>query len=252
AAQALDDTRAELLRASTLATLGEFAGSVSHELAQPVTAIVANAHALLRMLDHSPVDHDALAEGLREVHASGKLAREVIHHTRHLFSNGELDRTPCSLADIVNDACLMVQSTIRERNVAIDICIEPGLPRLRGDPVQLRQVVLNLLNNGIQAMEQVGPGCPRRLAVRAKLSESGCPIVTVSDTGVGLADVDPERLFRTAYTTKPDGMGWGLSISRTIVESHGGKLWAQPNDGGGATFSFTLPVSPPVREFVAT
>jgi two-component system sensor kinase FixL len=232
----------ELFRASKLATLGEFAGSIAHELAQPLTAIIANSHASLRLLDRGTSDLPEVRRSLYEVIESGKVARDVIHHTRHLFGHGDPEQAPVDLADIVNEVCTMVASTLQERRVTLDLNLEANGRLIRGDRVQLRQVILNLISNGIQAIEQASDAAPRRLMISTTVDPAGKARVTVSDTGIGLANVDGERLFSESYSTKPDGMGWGLSISRSIIEAHGGRLWAEPNNGGGASFSFTLPL----------
>jgi PAS domain S-box-containing protein len=242
AAAALQNAQVELMRASKLATLGEFAASIAHELAQPLTAIIANSHASLRLLDRGPNDLAEVRRSLQDVLESSRVARDVIHHTRHLFGHGDPDQAPLDLADIVNEVCMMVSSTLVEHRVALDLRLDVGQRTIRGDRIQLRQVILNLISNGIQAMEQLSAEAARRLTITAGVNPNGTARLTVSDTGVGLANVDRERLFSESYTTKPDGMGWGLTISRSIIEAHGGRLWAEPNDGGGASFSFTLPL----------
>lgn len=242
AAAALHNAQTELMRASKLATLGEFAASIAHELAQPLTAIIANSHASLRLLDRGPNDLAEVRRSLQDVLESSRVARDVIHHTRHLFGHGDPEQAPIDLADIVNEVCMMVSSTLIEHRVSLDLRLDAGQRTIRGDRIQLRQVILNLISNGIQAMEQLGADSTRRLTISATVNGNGTARLTVSDTGVGLANVDRERLFSESYTTKPDGMGWGLSISRSIIEAHGGRLWAEPNDAGGASFSFTLPL----------
>lgn len=251
AADALASAQAELMRAMKLATLGEFAGSIAHELAQPLTAIMANSHACLRLLDQPDVDLAEVREGVRDVLGSGKIAREVINHTRHLFSSEPLERTSLDLPDVVNEVAVMVRTTLDARRIAMETRFDANLPAVHGDRVQLRQVILNLISNGIQAMEHVDAEQPRRLTISAERQDRDAVRLTVSDTGIGLANVDRSRLFTISYTTKPDGMGWGLSISRSIVEAHGGRLWVDANEAAGASFSFTLPISAGQREPLA-
>lgn len=242
AAAELHAAQIELLRASKLATLGEFAASIAHELAQPLTAIIANSRASLRLLERDAKDLAEVRRSLHDVLESSRVARDVIHHTRHLFGHGDPEQTPIDLAAIVNEVCMMVSSTLAEHRIALEVQLDVGDGAIRGDRVQLRQVILNLISNGIQAMEELGAERTRRLTISAGVNPDGTARLTVSDTGIGFANVDRERIFSESYTTKPDGMGWGLSISRSIVEAHGGHLWAEPNDGGGASFSFTLPI----------
>ncbi len=242
ATAALHSAQVELARASKLATLGEFAASIAHELAQPLTAIIANSHASLRLLDRGENHIPEVRRSLHDVLESSRVARDVIHHTRHLFGHGDPEQSPLDLADIVNEVCTMVAATLVEHRIALDVRLDVGPRTILGDRVQLRQVVLNLISNGIQAMEASGRESGRRLTITSSVSPDATARITVSDTGVGLANVDRARLFSESYTTKPDGMGWGLSISRSIIEAHGGRLWAEPNDGGGASFSFTLPL----------
>ena len=238
----LHNAQLELLRASKLATLGEFAASIAHELAQPLTAIMANSRASLRLLERESKDLAEVRRSLHDVLESSRVARDVIHHTRHLFGHGDPEQAPIDLASIVNEVCMMVSSTLAEHRIALEVQLDVNDGTIRGDRVQLRQVILNLISNGIQAMEELDGERTRRLTISAGVNPDRTARLTVSDTGIGLANVDREKIFSESYTTKPDGMGWGLSISRSIVEAHGGQLWAEPNEGGGASFSFTLPI----------
>jgi PAS domain S-box-containing protein len=242
AAKELQSAQVELFRASKLATLGEFAGSIAHELAQPLTAIIANTHASIRLLDRGTTELPEVRRTLHEVLECTRVARDVIHHTRHLFGHGDPEQMPLDLEDIVEEVCTMVAPTLQERRVSLDVSVDVGGRMIRGDRVQLRQVILNLISNGIQAMDHLGDDSPRRIAIKGRIDPVGEACLTVSDTGIGLANVDRERLFSEFYTTKPDGMGWGLSISRSIIEAHGGRLWAEPNSDAGASFSFVLPL----------
>jgi two-component system, LuxR family, sensor kinase FixL len=242
AALALRNTQAELMRASRLATLGEFAASIAHELSQPLTAIIANSRAALRLLERERTDVTEVRRALGDVLESSLVARDVIHHTRHLFGHGDPDQSPLYLEEVVNEVCTLMSSTLAEHRVALDLHLDAGRRTIHGDRIQLRQVILNLISNGIQAMDHLEAESARRLTISATTNPDGTVRLTVSDTGIGLANVDRERLFSESYTTKPDGMGWGLSISRSIVEAHGGQLWAEPNGDGGASFSFTLPM----------
>jgi C4-dicarboxylate-specific signal transduction histidine kinase len=239
---ALHRANVELLRASKLATLGEFAGSVAHELAQPLMAMIADTYATRRLLDADPPRVEEAKESLDDALTSGSVAREVIHSTRHLFVRGDPEKIPLDLADIVNEVCVMVSSTLQAHRVALEVTLDLGHRKIRGDRVQLRQVILNLISNGIQAMDDLDAAALRRLTISACEAENNTATFTVCDTGVGLSEEERERLFTQPHTTKPDGMGWGLSISRSIIEAHGGRMWAEPNDGGGAKFSFSLPL----------
>lgn len=239
---ALHRANVELLHASKLATLGEFAGAVAHELAQPLTAMIADTFATRRLLDANPPRVEEARSSLDDALTSGGLAREMIHHMRHLFANSDPEQKPLDLADIVNEVCAMVSSTLQAHRVSLDVTLDLGPRKIHGDRVQLRQVILNLISNGIQAMDDLDETSQRRLTIRAAEAENNTATFTVCDTGVGLSDEERERLFTQPHTTKPDGMGWGLSISRSIIEAHGGRMWAEPNDGGGAKFSFSLPL----------
>jgi C4-dicarboxylate-specific signal transduction histidine kinase len=240
AADELATAQAEVLRVSKLATLGEFAGSIVHEMSQPLTAIIANAHACRVMVDRENVNAAAVREGLDDVVAAGESAREVVEHARQLFGRGGRTRESLDLRNVVNEACMLVAPTLAIGRITLERHTDDTLPAIRGDRVQLRQVVLNLVSNGIQAMERVDG--ERRLTIRTDRDGDGMLRLTVSDTGVGLDEIDPSQLFSASYTTKPNGMGWGLSISRLIVEAHGGMLTAAANEGGGASFAFTVPI----------
>jgi PAS domain S-box-containing protein len=238
---ALHHAEGELRRVSRLALLGEFTASIAHEVRQPLTAILMNARSCLKRLSGEGPDITEVEAGLADIVDASRRAEEVIQRNRELFRNQRVEKAALDINDVVREAVELASTRLRDQHVQFAMALARDLPPVSGDRVELQQVLLNLIANGIEAMEAVDPAS-RRAQVSTLLEDGGMVRVSVSDSGVGLEGVDRQRLFTLAYTTKPTGTGVGLSISRSIVAAHGGRLWAEPNEGGGAVFHFTVPV----------
>jgi PAS domain S-box-containing protein len=240
AEEALQRTQAELAHITRVTTLGELAASIAHEVNQPLAAIVADATASLNWLAAAPPDLDRVRDALDAIVTDGHRAAEVIQRIRQLARKSAPRKDRLDVNSIVRDVEPLVQAELRRHEVALTLDLASGLPPVLGDRVQLQQVLLNLVMNGIEAMAAVTDR-PRELLIRSHPHEEAQVLVAVQDTGVGIDPNDVDQLFSAFFTTKPAGMGMGLSISRSIVEAHGGRLWATPNAGHGATFHFALP-----------
>jgi PAS domain S-box-containing protein len=239
--QALHEAQTELMRVSRLTSLGEFAASIAHEVSQPLTAIVMNAKTCLRWLAAPSPDVNEIRAALWDVVDAGKRADEVIRRNRELFRHHTVSKAQLDVNQVIRETGVLAATRLHSSEVVLATKLAPSLPRIFADRVELQQVLLNLIMNGIDAMEGVDPGS-RRIEIDSSLLNGGVVRVSVRDNGVGLAGVDMTRLFAPSYTTKANGTGVGLSISRSIVEAHGGHLWAEQNPDRGATFAFTLPV----------
>lgn len=224
-----------LARAGQAASLAELSASIAHEVNQPLAAIVANAHALERWLSADPPNLERAAATGNRIVRDANAAADVVSRIRALFKQSNESRTSVAPADIVMEAHHLMAEEALRRGASIAVEIEPGLPLLRADRVQLQQVLVNLMRNGLEAAA-VSPGPVVR--VRA-FGAPDAVQVEVSDNGPGITA--PDKIFDPFFTTKSSGMGMGLAICRSIVEAHGGRLWAETNQGGGARFSFTLP-----------
>jgi signal transduction histidine kinase/ABC-type uncharacterized transport system substrate-binding protein len=239
--QTLNQTQADLSRLSRLTALGEFAASIAHEIRQPLTGILVNATTCLRWLGSSAPDLSEVRAALSDVVEAGQRANEIIRRNRELFRHHTVQMTPVDLNAIIRDVESLARLRLQSSNVTLITSAAADVPAVYGDRIELQQVLLNLIGNSIEAMESVDADS-RCIEVSSSLAPDGSVKVSVRDSGVGLAGVDRERMFALAYTTKPTGSGVGLSISRSIVEAHGGRLWAEENTPHGATFCFTLPV----------
>jgi len=234
-------SRDELAHFLRVSTVGELTTSLAHELNQPLTAILANAQAARQLLD-SGLDRDEMREILSDIVEEDKRAGEVIRRLRELLRKGAPEYAPLDLHTLVTEVVGLVANDATIRNVAIrlDLAAEPT--RVRGDRVQIQQVMLNLLLNAMDSMADVPPDKRLALVTTAVATEERAVHLAIRDTGSGLNVADPDRIFEPFYTTKAAGMGMGLSIARSIVAAHGGRIWARDNAGAGATFTFSLPL----------
>src|SRR3989475_8917269 len=243
AEEALHQAREELAHVTRVTTLGELAASIAHEVNQPLAAIIADANACLHWLEADRPDPDSVREALAAIVKDGDRAGEVITRIRALLSRSSVAHRPCDLAGVIRDVLLLVGPELGRHGTVLQTSLASDLPPVMGDRVQLQQVLLNLLLNAAEAVREVPPE-RRRLVVRSTLEqrEDGpLAVVAVEDAGVGFLEPEVARLFEAFYTTKPGGLGMGLSISRSIIEAHRGRLWATANVNHGATFRFALP-----------
>jgi PAS domain S-box-containing protein len=240
---ALHDAQAEVARLSRLTALGEFAASIAHEIRQPISAILMNALTCLRWLDSGKPDLGEVGAALSDVVEAGRRADAVIERNRELFRHQKIEKASLDINSVINGVTLLLKTRLVSSHVTLVTSLAPDLPTVIGDPVELQQVLLNLVANAIDAMDNV-PFASRRLEISSHLRSDSSVQVSVRDTGVGLADVDVSKMFALSYTTKPAGSGVGLAISRSIIDAHGGELWAEPNAETGAAFSFTVPCEP--------
>jgi PAS domain S-box-containing protein len=241
AEEGLQRAHAELAHVTRVMTLGELTASIAHEVTQPLAAIVTNGDACLRLLSSDGPNLDKTREAVASIIRDARRAAEIVTRTRALLKKSDVERTPLDLGQVIRDVLALVQSEMARHRIVLRTSLAHDLPPVLGDRIQLQQVVLNLLTNAIQAMRDVADR-RRELMVSAHRHEVGAGVrVAVEDTGVGFEQANVECLFQALYTTKPDGLGMGLSISRSIILSHGGRLGATPNAGYGATFQFVLP-----------
>ena len=241
---ALDAARAELARVTRTTTMGELAASIAHEVNQPLAAILANANACHRWLSREVPDVRQAKAAAQRVIKDGKRAGDVIAGIRSLFKKSPMELGPVDLAQVICEVLDAIRPELVRQRILVRQSLAGDLPPVQGDGVQLQQVVLNLITNATQAMSGV-PDRARELVIGVSRGDmDGAPglLVTVQDTGVGFEPEQEGKLFEAFYTTKSDGLGMGLGISRSIIEALGGRLWASPNPGRGATFHFVLPV----------
>ena len=241
AEEALEKSQAEMIRVARATTVGELTASIAHEVNQPLAAVVTNANACLRWLAGDQPNLDEARDAVRRIARDGNRASDVIVRIRALLKRGEPARAQVDINELIQEIIALAQAEIFRRNVTMQTEFATGLPSVTADRVQMQQVLLNLITNALDALSAVTDRA-RVLQIRTDTAEFGMVRVAVRDTGVGVDPEQTERLFEAFFTSKPDGLGMGLSISRSIVEAHGGRLWAAPNNGAGVTFQFTLPV----------
>jgi PAS domain S-box-containing protein len=242
AEEALRKAQAELAHVTRVTTLGELTASIAHEVNQPLAAVVNAAAACLRWLDGSTPNLDEARRAVDWIIKEGNRASEVIRRVRALANKTDIEKVPLDINDALKEVIALVEREMDGHRVSLRIELAPALPMILGDRVQLQQVIINLVMNGIEAMQSVTDR-PRELVIQSQQDETRRVLVTVTDSGVGISAENADRLFNAFFTTKSSGMGMGLSICRSIVEAHGGRLWATANVPHGATFQFTLPVN---------
>ena len=235
----LQHTRSELAHVARVTTMGELAASIAHEVNQPLGAIVGNADICLTWLREEDVDLKQVAEALEDIAGDGHRASQIISRIRSLAKKHVPEKTPLNVSDLAREVIGLVGHEAQSKQVTIHSQLSESLPPVEADRVQLQQVLLNLVMNGIEAMHETAVN-RRQLTVQTVVSD-GSVLAAVSDSGMGIDPAKAEQLFKPFHTTKANGMGMGLAISRSIIESFGGKLWADANGGGGAIFWFSLP-----------
>jgi PAS domain S-box-containing protein len=242
AQEELRNTQAELSRMMRVMTIGQLTASIAHEVNQPLSGIITNASTCLRMLKSDPPNIDGARETVQRTIRDGNRASEVVTRLRTLFGKKQIDVEPLDLNEAAREVIALLSGELEQNNVILKHELSDRLPAVHGDRVQLQQVILNLLRNGLDAMETVNDR-PRQMLIRTE-TDGNHVTVSVQDSGVGFSPEIGKRLFEPLFTTKQEGMGIGLSVSRSIVEAHHGQLWADRNDGQGATFAFSIPQDP--------
>jgi signal transduction histidine kinase len=239
---AIGKLQSELTRVARVTSLGVLTASIAHEVNQPLAALMTNAGTSLRMLSADPPDVAGAIERTQRTLRSGQRASEVIARLRALFAKEGALTGLVDLNEATREVITLATAELQRSRVVVRTELADDLPAVVGDRVQLQQVILNLMLNARDAMDGI-ESHPRLLTIRTGCDCDGAVTLSVRDTGVGLEAQASEKVFEAFYTTKPDGMGIGLSVSRSIVERHGGRVWAVQNDGPGATFSFAIPRS---------
>jgi signal transduction histidine kinase len=218
--------------------MGELTASLAHEIKQPIGAAVTNAEACLQLLDRNQPDLPEAREAALEMVKASRRAAAIIDRVRLLYQKGSPQRDVIDVNELIREMVIVLQNEANRRSITMRTDLAGGLPSAMGDRVQLQQALMNLMLNGIEAIcDQSG-----QLTIQSQLAGDHQLLISVTDTGVGLPAEDIDKIFHAFFTTKPQGTGLGLAITRSIVESHGGRVWATPNSGRGATFYFTLPI----------
>jgi two-component system, LuxR family, sensor kinase FixL len=240
----LQELQSELIQVSRLTAMGEMASALAHELNQPLSAIASYVKGSSRLANAEPIDRARLLDALERANEQALRAGEIIKRLRDFVARGETERTLESLTRVVEEASLLAMVGAEEHGISVVFEFGQATRRVLIDKVQIQQVVVNLFRNASDALQA---SATRRVTVRVEPGANGLALVSVADTGPGVSDEVAEKLFQPFVTTKPQGMGVGLSISRNIIEAHGGRIWVDPNPGGGTIFRFTVPVVSPME-----
>jgi C4-dicarboxylate-specific signal transduction histidine kinase len=241
AEEALRQAQADLTRANRVSSMAELTASLAHEVNQPIAAAITDANTCLRWLARDEPDLEEARAAASRIVQDGRRAVEIVNRVRLLFQKGTPQRELVDLNETIREMMLLLHSQATQFTVLVRTGLAADLPQVMGDRVQLQQVLMNLMMNSIDAMKDVEG--TRELTIQSQRGENGQVLISVSDTGVGLPPQQADQIFNPFFTTKTHGTGMGLRISRSIVESHGGRLWAADNSPRGATFQFTLPAT---------
>jgi PAS domain S-box-containing protein len=242
----LREAQTDLAHASRLTAMGELTASLAHEVNQPITAVVNGASTCIRWLTRDDPDLGEAREAASGVIRNAKRAAEIINRVRSISKKGESKQQLVDANDLIGEMIALLRNEANRYSISIRTDLDTELPKVMADSVQVQQVMMNLIMNSIDAMKEVNQ--TRELAIRSRREEDKCLMISVTDSGMGLPAEQEKQIFDAFFTTKPHGLGMGLRISRSIVESHGGRLWAANNSPHGACFSFTLPIPSGVPE----
>jgi PAS domain S-box-containing protein len=245
AEEALRQAQSDLARINRVTTMGELAASLAHEVGQPISGAITNADVCLRKLARRRPDLDGVRAAVARIARDGQRAAQIIGRIRSQFQKGSPNQEALGVSEIIRETVALLRDEAVRYGISVRTELAPDLPEIVGDRVQLQQVAMNLIVNGIEAMKDVDG--TREMVIKSQRTEDGQILVSVSDTGLGLPPEFEEQIFDAFFTTKPHGTGMGLRISRSIVESHGGRLWAASSPGRGATFHLSLPAPSPIH-----
>lgn len=246
AEEELRQARGELARISRVTTMGELTASLAHEINQPIAAALTDSRTCMRWLSRDQPDLGEARQAAARMISDATRATEIISRIRSLFKKGNAQRESVDLNEVIRGMIALLRSEASRHSISVRTDLLEGMPQIIGDRVQLQQVLMNLMINSIEAMKDVDGA--RELVIKSQRDDNGEVLVSVSDTGVGLPSEQVDHIFNSFFTTKPDGTGMGLRISRSIVESHGGRLWSADNPPRGARFQFTLPTGSETRQ----
>jgi len=229
---------ADLAHTNRVNIMGELTASLAHEIKQPIGAAVTNAEVCLRLIDRREPDLPEAREAASEMVKDARRAADIIERVRSLFRKGSSPQEVVDVNEVIREMVVMLQKEADRHSVKMSTDLTDGLTKVMADRVQLQQALMNLILNGIEAMGDT----TRELSIKSQFGEDGQVLISISDTGVGLPSENADRIFNAFFTTKSQGTGLGLAITRSIIESHGGRIWVTTNPGPGTTFHFSLPI----------